>query len=112
MLKKYSKKIMIFFIIQNFYVNLDISLILNYFLVYFFGELPTIAGYRVTQVYSSTYPLKLKLFMVNQQVRLLQKNHKKVGLLSNFSNKLTSLKSLDIRKQLNYYLNGKKTIYL
>ena len=46
-------------------------MILNSFSVYFFGELPTIASHPVTQVYSKQIPLKLGLFIINQQIKLL-----------------------------------------
>ena len=50
---------MILFIFQN-YVNFQkFSLILNKFLVYFFGKLPTITSYRVT--YSRKISLKIKI---------------------------------------------------
>ena len=35
------------------------SLILNYFQFTFFGELPTITGHRVIQVYSRQIPFKV-----------------------------------------------------
>ena len=33
------------------------------------------------RVYSNKIPQKLELFMINQWVRLLEENHKKIGLL-------------------------------
>ena len=49
-----------FLLFRIFYVNFqNFSLILNKFSIYFFGELPTIAGHRVTQVYSRKIPLKV-----------------------------------------------------
>ena len=49
-----------FFIIQNFYVNFqNFSLTLHKFSIYFFGKLPTIAGHRITRVYSKPIPSKL-----------------------------------------------------
>ena len=56
---------MIFFIVQN-YLCKFLKLFSNFKLIFnlFFGELSTIAGYRVTQIYSRQILLKLKLFMV------------------------------------------------
>ena len=78
----YKKIYDFFFIIYNFLCKFS-KCFSNFKLIFsllFFGELPTIADHRITQIYSRQIPLKLKLYMVNQYVGLLKENHEKVGL--------------------------------